>query len=148
VLCLIVVSLPSGKTPFAVKINNNNNNNNNKIMTVRYITFVHDLGETRRVLEEEQSLGEGKSLGYGLENTWRRNSNRNTNLGNKANTYSCFIFVTNLFRTKKEMFRQVPLPNSHVCEHDQILQEANYYEGMHFLYNSIYLLQRIIPLNS
>jgi ABC-type transport system involved in Fe-S cluster assembly fused permease/ATPase subunit len=28
-LCLIVVPLPSGKTPFAVKINNNNNNNNN-----------------------------------------------------------------------------------------------------------------------
>jgi hypothetical protein len=29
VLCLIVVPLPPGKNPFAVKINNNNNNNNN-----------------------------------------------------------------------------------------------------------------------
>jgi hypothetical protein len=27
-LCLIVVPLPLGKYPFAVKINNNNNNNN------------------------------------------------------------------------------------------------------------------------
>jgi hypothetical protein len=27
VLCLIVVSLPPGKNPFAVKINNSNNNN-------------------------------------------------------------------------------------------------------------------------
>jgi hypothetical protein len=26
-LCLIVVPLPPGKNPFAVKINNNNNNN-------------------------------------------------------------------------------------------------------------------------
>jgi hypothetical protein len=29
VLCLIVVPLPPGKHPFAVKINNNKNNNNN-----------------------------------------------------------------------------------------------------------------------
>jgi hypothetical protein len=29
VMCLIVVPLPPGKNPFAVKINNNNNNNNN-----------------------------------------------------------------------------------------------------------------------
>jgi hypothetical protein len=29
VLCLIVVPLPTGENPFAVKINNNNNNNNN-----------------------------------------------------------------------------------------------------------------------
>jgi hypothetical protein len=28
-LCLIVVPLPPGENPFAVKINNNNNNNNN-----------------------------------------------------------------------------------------------------------------------
>jgi hypothetical protein len=28
VLCLILVPLPPGKNPFAVKINNNNNNNN------------------------------------------------------------------------------------------------------------------------
>jgi hypothetical protein len=27
--CLIVVSLPPGKYPFAVQLNNNNNNNNN-----------------------------------------------------------------------------------------------------------------------
>jgi hypothetical protein len=33
VLCLIVVPLPPGKNPFAVKINNNNNNNNNKKQT-------------------------------------------------------------------------------------------------------------------
>jgi hypothetical protein len=117
VLCLIVVPLPPGKIPFAVK----RNNTNNKIVTVHYITFVHDLGQTRRILEEEQSLGERKSLGYSLENTWKRNSNRNTNMGNKANTYSCFIFVTNLFRTKTEMCREVPLPNPHVCEHDQVL---------------------------
>jgi hypothetical protein len=35
VLGLIVVPLPPGETPFAVKINNNNNNNNNKC-TNRY----------------------------------------------------------------------------------------------------------------
>jgi hypothetical protein len=29
VLCLIVVPLPPGETPFAVKVNNNSNNNNN-----------------------------------------------------------------------------------------------------------------------
>jgi hypothetical protein len=29
VLCFIVVPLPSGKNPFAVKVNNNNNNNDN-----------------------------------------------------------------------------------------------------------------------
>jgi hypothetical protein len=31
VCCLIVVPLPPGKTPFALKTNNNNNNNNNNI---------------------------------------------------------------------------------------------------------------------
>jgi hypothetical protein len=31
VFCLIVVRLPPGRNPFAVKINNNNNNSNNKI---------------------------------------------------------------------------------------------------------------------
>jgi hypothetical protein len=30
VLCLIVVSLPAGRTLFAFQLNNNNNNNNNK----------------------------------------------------------------------------------------------------------------------
>jgi hypothetical protein len=33
-LCLTVVSLPSGKNLFAVKINNNNNNNNNNFNEV------------------------------------------------------------------------------------------------------------------
>jgi hypothetical protein len=128
VLCLIVVALPPGKNPFTAKVNNSNNNNtttnNNKIVTVRvcYMTFVHDLGEARRVLEEEQSLGEGKSLGYSLENTWRRNSNRNTNMGNKGNTYSCFIFVTNLFRTETEMCRQVSLPNPRLRTRSDIIR--------------------------
>jgi hypothetical protein len=31
VLCLIVVPLPPGENPFAVKININNNNNNNNL---------------------------------------------------------------------------------------------------------------------
>jgi hypothetical protein len=37
VLCLIVVPLPPGKNPFAVKIyNNNNNNNNNECVTLSF----------------------------------------------------------------------------------------------------------------
>jgi hypothetical protein len=35
VLCIIVVPLPPGTNPFAVKINNNNNNNNNKYLEHR-----------------------------------------------------------------------------------------------------------------
>jgi hypothetical protein len=36
-LCLIVVPLPPGKNPFAVKISNNSNNNNNEIITLGWI---------------------------------------------------------------------------------------------------------------
>jgi hypothetical protein len=35
VLCLIVVPLPQGETPFAVQLNNNNNNNMS-MLTPRY----------------------------------------------------------------------------------------------------------------
>jgi hypothetical protein len=38
VLCLIVVPLPPGKIPFAIKINNNDNNdNNNYCFAVKFI---------------------------------------------------------------------------------------------------------------
>jgi hypothetical protein len=41
VMCLIVVPLPPGQNPFAVKINNNNNNNN-KIIIRRICLFSDD----------------------------------------------------------------------------------------------------------
>jgi hypothetical protein len=37
VLCVIVVPLPPGTNPFAVKINNNNNNNNNILSAMNLV---------------------------------------------------------------------------------------------------------------
>jgi hypothetical protein len=69
VLCLIVVPLPPGETPFAVKINNNNNNNNK--VGVKKVKFT--LCFTNEALLHEGVWGSGCIDPYFLDlgSSWR-----------------------------------------------------------------------------
>jgi hypothetical protein len=60
VLCLIVVTLPSGKIPFAVQLNNNNNNNK------RYCSHLFSTMVLDRLVPsvQPQSFLEGASMSF------------------------------------------------------------------------------------